>query len=335
MTPVDLKMQMCCLKHEIRCALWEKYARKVVGSGRRIRRYLTLLSPAMMDVKHFHERGLIQYADGVYEGVAGIIDDPGEYARAITTGAGRPQLLVQADLNELIVQPSRYPKDRRAFLGMFPFDVINLDYCNCLFWKRNRRDVSLHIRALERIIDRQRRTGCQRFAIFVTTLAEPEQVAEHFLCNLAERIDWNLRHNPPFATCFQRLFQSNAASGLRQQSHQEFMPVGVLKFLADLVSSVGFEVMDCETAYLFRTSGHWILHVALLAKLPGNVSLRSIGRQAHLERNITNYLHRCIDRDLLELDERKDVPRLQRKHKKQVAKLAAIGFELPVPEPEQ
>ena len=335
MRPVDFKMETCCLKHEIRCALWERYARAVVGRRGTIRRYLTLFSPAMMDIKHFHRQGLITFTRGQYDGVVGITNDQGAYADAIGSGAGRPQLLIQADVNDLLVRPAQYPRFARAFRQMFPFDIINLDYCDSVFLKTDEQELSQHISALNTIIRRQRGAQCRAFAILVTTLAERGQVAAPFLLDLSTRIDANLANNPEFAKRFGQLFPSNTPARLRKADQQGFLRLGVPKFIANLVSDVGFEVIDSDTAYLFRRSGHCVLHVAMLARMPPTDSLGSLGRQTYRERNLTNYLDRWINGKLIDLKEAKDLPRLEEKHKAYVTELAAATFEVAVPEPQQ
>jgi len=332
---VDLKMETCCLKHEIRCVLWERYARKVAGRGGRIRRYLTLFSPAMMDIKHLHRQGLISFDGGRYDGVVGITNDEGAYANAISSGGGRPELLVPADIDDLLVRPARYPRYASAFRKMFPFDIINLDYCDSMFLRADSQQLSQHVRALNKIIAMQRGAQCSAFAIFVTTLAERGQIAAPFLSDLTTRIDSNLSNNPDFANRFHRLFPSKTTAALCQADQQGFLRLGVPKFVADLVSNVGFEIVDSDTAYLFRRSGHCVLHVAVLAQLPRDLSLKSLGRQAHRERRLSRFLDRWCRGELMDLSENKDIARLEHKHKAYVTDLAAATFELRVPEPNQ
>ena len=129
MKPVDAKMETCPLKHEIRASLWERYARAVVGTGR-LKSYLTLYSPAMMDIKHFHRCGLLEFRN-VYQGVVAVTNDHDAYTEAITRGRGRPKLVIPADIDDLLMNSRRLsPTNRQRFRSQFPFQVVNLDYTN-------------------------------------------------------------------------------------------------------------------------------------------------------------------------------------------------------------
>ena len=312
MISVDEKMQRCCLKHEIRRVLWEKYARAVVGNARPIK-YLTLYSPAMMDIKYFERQGLIRYEKQRYVGVAAVTKDEEVYAAAIAAGAGRPEFLAMADLNDLLVRPSKRPKYSRRFRSMFPFDVLNLDYCNSLFCRGNRHEISLQVLALDTVIGLQKQAKAKKFALLLTTRADPGQVAQHFLDDLAKRIDTNLNRNPDFKGRYDSLYAGINGGSLLKQQYEEFVPLGLVKFVGNLVSSHGFELMDCETASLVRDGElpeRWILHTAFLVALP-RASLKSLGRQDYLERKVVRYLDRRIDGQLVRLAERTDSARLE------------------------
>ena len=335
MRTVDEKMQKCCLKHEIRRALWERYAVAALGS-RRPMKYLTLYSPAMMDIKYFERQGLIRLADGKYLGVAAVTNDDEAYAAAIEGGVGRPQFLAPADLNDLLVRPLKYPKYSAPFRGMFPFDVMNLDYCNSLFCSGNQNEISLHVSALNKAIALQQQSGAKRFALLLTTRADPGLVAEHFLDDLADRIDSNLSRNAVFRRRYESLYTRIDGASLLAKQYDEFMPLGLVKFVGNLISSHGFELRDCEAAYLIRGQEpreRWILHTAFSVALPKS-TLKSLGRPEYLERNVVRYLDRRMNGTMIRLAERADSKRLEAQHAKTVAELAAIGFELHIPEPE-
>jgi hypothetical protein len=299
-------------------------------------RYLTLYSPAMMDIKYFKQQDLIKYENNKYVGVAAITNDKDVYAVAIGSGAGRPEFLALADLNDLLVRPYKYPKYSQSFRDMFPFDVMNLDYCDSLFWQGNQHEISLHVNALNTAINLQKRTKARKFALLLTTRADLGQLASHFLANLAIRIDDNISRNIDFKQKYESLYANNDGASLLRNMYGEFVPLGMVKFIANLISSNGFEVVDCETAYLIRNEElpeRWLLHTAFSVALP-RATLRSLGRPFHLERNVVQYLDRRKNGNLIELTEKADKRELEKQHGNCVSELAKISFELPVPEPE-
>jgi len=289
-----------------------------------------------MDIKYFEKQGLIKYENHQYVGVAAITNDEDAYAMAIGSGAGRPEFLVPADLNDLLVRPFKYPKYSQPFYNMFPFDVMNMDYCDSLFCKGNQHEISLHVNALNKAISLQKRNHARKFALLLTTRADQGQLAQHFLSDLARRIDDNILHNNDFRLKYTSLYNNNDCASLWRDKYEEFVPLGLIKFVANLISSNGYEVVDCETAYLVRDNKppvRWILHTAFSVALPRS-QLRYLGRPFHLERNVVRYLDRREDGTLMKLTEKTDSIRLETQHKALVSELAAISFELHVPEPE-
>ena len=341
MRAVDWKMQSCPLKHEVRSVLWEKYARKAAGRRRKIRRYLTLYSPAMMDIKHFRRRGLIDFSDNQYKGVVAVTNDREAYQHAVTGGEGRPELVAHADINELLAHPSRFPRYKKRLREFFPFDVVNLDYTNSVFYREIQRDFSLHLAALSRLVDMQRRSVDGKFALLLTTLGQREEVAPHFLGDLADRVETNRETQETFRRRYSGLFEDVAARQLCEDRYDEFFPLGMVKLVADILSSNGFEILECETASIRRDRGsrsRWILHVATLAGVPqlNQIGgLRGLGRQQHLERRVARYLlHREAGR-LLNLSESSDEEALRQRHGPYLQELVEERFELEVPEPIQ
>lgn len=336
MRSVDKKMEDCPLKHHIRCELWEKFARKAVGR-RHIRKYLTLYSPAMMDIKHFEERGLIKTEQDRYVGVVGVTDDEDAYHQATTEGTGRPEFLLCADIDDLFASPQSREKQARALYSLFPFDVINLDYCNSVYLKGRQDELSSHLLALEKLVDRQRRTGAEKFAFFLTTRAEPGQLAGPFLDVLEERVNLNLVNNNEFKSKFDKLYDGCTPGDLKRGRYDEFVPIGLVKFISNILSSNGYEILDCDSALLvrdFRSPERWLMHIAILVDLPTPTGLRGYGRQTHLERKVAKYLDKRSKNKLISLTEKGDYNQLKRIHGAHLQALARKGFELEVPDPE-
>jgi len=229
-------MEICPLKHEIRKSLWERFARAVVGS-RGLRSYLTLFSPAMMDIKHFHRCGLLDFSENVYKGVVAVTNDDDAYNEGITGGRGRPELIVAADIDRLLIDPKEVPPiDCKRFREQFPFQVVNLDYTNSIFFEAEKREVSRHLEALHKLVDLQRSNGANSFALFLTTTAEQGTIASHFLDVLGDRVATNLRLSRDFATRFHSTYGGQTPDQLRATHYDEFVPLGLAKFVTNLLS---------------------------------------------------------------------------------------------------
>jgi hypothetical protein len=296
----------------------------------------------MMDIKYFHDKGLIELSDGVYKGVVGVTADSVAYANAME-GEGRPEYMYPHNINDLLVRPRKGAD--KEFLEHFPFNVINLDYCNSLFFNTRDPDAaSLQSQAIERVFDKQRSTKIRRFVLLVTTLAEREEVADHFLENLTSRIDYNIANNSQFKKIYNASFGEVTGQDLLVDSYEDFAPLGIVKFIADLATTNGFKVIDCETASLVRDrrcrSGHparWLLHVAFLLGRPtenDRRKLKNLGNTSFLERNVYKYLEYRQQDTLLSVSETENYNDLQEQHGKLLERLASESFEISIPEPE-
>ena len=157
---VDDIMARCPLKHDIRDSLWVPFARRVAGAGS-LSKYLTLYSPPMMDIKHFHRNRLLDYDGETYRGVVAVTYDARHFAEAMKKSAGRPALLLPGDIDQLLTAEDT--PDAERLRSEFPFQVINLDYTNCLFGQTNPRPISEHLQAIEEIIRLQYRTSHRYF----------------------------------------------------------------------------------------------------------------------------------------------------------------------------
>lgn len=291
----------------------------------------------MMDIKHFEECGLIRTEQNRYVGVVGVTDDEDAYHQATTEGTGRPECMVNADINKLFAHPQRHTKQARELFAMFPFDVINLDYCNSVYLKGRQDELSSHLIALHKLVDKQRRTGAEKFAFFLTTRAHMGELADPFMDELEERVDLNLANNDVFKSKFERLYGEQTSGDLKQNRYGEFVPIGLVKFISNLLSSNGYEILDCDSALLvrnFESPEQWFMHIAILVDLPTRTNLRGCGRQSHLERKVANYLDKRRNNEVISLTEKGDYNRLKKLHGDHLQALVQKRFELKVPDPE-
>ena len=340
MSFVDDIMAQCPLKHEIRASLWEPYARKVAGPGPLLS-YLTLYSPPMMDIKHLEQKKLLRFDGEKYVGVVAVTYDENAYAEAVSSSRGRPQLLLKGDINELLVAARGGGEAARQLAEHFPFQAINLDYTNSLFCSVNAHPISRHLQALDELVRRQQECGASKYVLFITTRAEPSQFRTEFEQELVSYVDRNVGHDQAFANQFRKVFGIATAGELLSQSYRDFIPLGLVKMVIRILASRNFEVQDCDAWLLIRDSRppeQWLLHLAFLVRagtIPAASKLRDLGRprQYIFERKATMILKKRGNNELVSLAESADGERLRVKHGNYVSNLAALTFELSIPEP--
>jgi len=337
-------MARCPLKHDIRDSLWVPFARKVAGS-RALSKYLTLYSPPMMDIKHFHRNRLLDYDGETYRGVVAVTYDEGHFAEAMKKSAGRPALLLPGNIDSLLTVEDT--PDAKRLKSEFPFQVINLDYTNWLFGQANTRPISEHLEAIEEIIRLQHGKQSNEFVLFVTTRAERggtptrNRFTGAFLRDLSDRIDENLRGNPEFFQSFRRCFGDFAGKDLLARNYKSFVPLGISKLVAGILARHSYEIESADGRVLVRDQRRpvrWLLHLAFhirSAILPRASRLKQLGRPRdfYFERTLAGFVDLVGNGRLLSLSETADGRRLRTKHGAYVRELAAQTLDLAIPEP--
>lgn len=341
MAAVDDKMAVCPLKHEVRIELWEKYIRAVVRTGQ-LKRYLTLYSPPLMDVKLFAEKGLIEFnADKkLYVGVVGATYDAKAYAAAQETLGGRLDLLLDVNINDLLDKPSKYPAKAKQLAEKFPFDAVNLDYTNSIFHESTKEDISEHLRALDALINRQNAADAKKFALMITTRSDLK-FAEAFLADINARIDANIKTTPGFVEEFTRVFGCGNASDLAALARGKFLSIGLAKFVAAVLEDYGYRISSCDAHWLIRDAVkpvRELLHLAFLVERPPlpralKKPTDAGRRKHHLESEIVRFVGKHFD-GIASIKETSDFKLLNQKHGADIARLSALNFEVATPEPE-
>jgi hypothetical protein len=255
---------LCPLKQEIRATLWEPYLRKLT-SGAILANYLTLYSTSMMDVKYFVDKRLISFDSGVYKGVVGVTYSGREYAEVVGRGKGRPELLIEGDIDDILTNGKNIK--HKQLLEKFPFQAVNLDYTNSLFYTGISQPISPHIQALETVFNIQNRRDCERFCFFLTTRADNTQLANSLLQDLQNRIDENIKNNPDFGKKFLEVYAVKTGEGLRVAHYHDFATIGLIKFILIMLSEVGYEAVDSGATWLVRDvtgKNEFLLHLAFM-----------------------------------------------------------------------
>ncbi len=334
---IDL-MKKCPLKQDIRERLWEVYIRKL---GIKPMKYLTLYCPPLMDVKHFCSKGHINLEKGVYEGVVGITNVPQKgYPDTISEGVGRLELLKEGVLHNLL------EKREKDLIEKFPFDVINLDYCNHIYGSHNNQYISSNLPDIVAIIKQQDRKKCEQFVLFITTRTDKSRsggidFSDDFKKGLLERIKLNIHQNIDFKKGCSQIFGGKSPFDYAKENFNTFISIGIIKLFSMCLAKKNYGIKDCDVFWLIRTKGGIVrkfLHIALLVSRgkPQKCSveakyLSQIGAAKYIERGATIILDKVINHNIIFLSEEKDRGRLQKKHGEQIKSLKK-NFELPIPE---
>jgi hypothetical protein len=335
---VDIKGEpwaSCPLKHEIRATLWEPYIRGLTG-GATLIRYLTLYSPSQMDVKYFVEKGHISFNGGLYKGVVGVTYSRREYAEMVGTGIGRPELLIEGDINDILT--NRKNTDNKKLLQTFPFQVINLDYTNSLFYAEIRDPISSHIQALETIFNIQNRKNCDRFCLFLTTRADDTQFSKVLLQDLQQRINENINSNVDFGQTYLKVYRVNTGEALRASYYQDFATLGLIKFILVMLSEVGYEAINSGAIWLIRDltgKNESLLHLAFIIEKRSTIATNVIqyGRRQpqYYTAQAIKYMTDRAKNGLKFLKETMNNQSLQKKHGPEIAKLMSQTYQLKIP----
>ncbi|RJQ15084.1 MAG: hypothetical protein C4560_11025 [Nitrospiraceae bacterium] len=339
---VDALMATDPLKQHIRQTLWEAFIKKL---RRKPITYLTFYAPTIMDVKHLARSGYIKFEDSVYKGVVGITkDEKHGYPLAISEGKGRLELFKIGEAHALI------DAKEKDFLDKFPFDVINLDYCNYIFGQNNNPFVSNNLKDISLIINQQRRTQCDEFILFLTTRTDRTKAqvgsrekigfADNFLGDLKDRINLNIQNNSTFRSKYHKLFAGESVANIASSKYNEFVNIGIVKLLSMELASQDYGIVDCTATWLIRDEvkpQRDLLHMALHVK-DGNVTkvgareLSSFGRYYYLERGAEKILERLQDGGVTSVTEKKDKKKLEELLGHYIKELREDTFEIRVPE---
>ncbi|KKN68320.1 hypothetical protein LCGC14_0452770 [marine sediment metagenome] len=336
-------MARCPLKQDIRDKLWVPYARKLAGRGV-LSKYLTLYSPPMMDIKHLQRKGLLAYDGETFNGVVTVAYEEAHFGDAISRSSGRPELFLEGDINHLLTEK----KTRRAkqLRNMFPFQVINLDYNNSVFFREDDKRISENLKGIGEIFRLQRQANCREFVLFVTTRADAGargsrgQLSGSFLDDLSKRITENVKMSQAFSRAYRAAFGDVSAKALQREKYRDFVPVGIAKLVAGMLAVQRYEIISADAHMLVRDDKSpeiWLLHLAFrvrLEQVPRATTLGGLGRPRKLdfERKLARFVRTVGEGGVTWLRETADRERLETQHGEYMRELASQTVDLPIPE---
>ncbi len=331
-------MANCPLKQDIRESLWEQYIKKLEIKPIK---YLTLYCASLMDVKHFYNKGYIKLKKGVYEGIVGITKEPQKgYSETISEGVGRLELLTEGLLHNLL------EKRDKDLIEKFPFDVINLDYCNYIYDNHKSQYISGNLQDIAAIIKQQDKEKREKFVLFITTRTDKngpngKGFPQRFIMELSNRIKSNIQENEDFERGCGQIFGDKSPLVYSVKNFNTFISIGIIKLISMCLAEKNYAIKDCDVFWLTRTERgplRELLHIALLVNRGNPIKcsvkaryLSQIGTAKYIERGATIILDKVINHNIIFLSEEKDRGRLQKKHREQIKSLKK-NFELPIPE---
>lgn len=325
--PDDL-ITTCSLKQDFRDKFWLPYIEKLT---KKPIKYLTLYCPPAMDVRHFCEKGFIEFKNDVYQGVVGVTWDRKGYVHTIENLEGRLEQFKIGKIYNFLRE-----NDKR-FIEKFPFDVINLDYCNHLV----NNYVSDNLEDIEGITSTQKDKGCDRFVLFITSRTDRNAprggFLQPFMKELKHRIKLNIDKVPEFKGKYDILFSQ------KDPTYNEFVSIGIVKFVSNMLAEKGYSIEECSAAWLIRNNispQRDLLHLAFLISLKKpqkkrRKTYREYGGRGRLclEGSAARILDELIAGKVYVLTERGDGERLDGLYGDYIAKLKESNFELSIPNP--
>jgi hypothetical protein len=341
MGDVDEKMSRCPLKQEIRQDLWESYINKINKNNVK---YLTLYSKYMMDVKHFAHKGIIGLDGKEYKSVVAITDEWRDgYTRMIEQSKARPGLIRVGYIHELIEN-----KDK-DLIDSFPFDVINLDYCNFMFGTKNNPYLSSNLKDIQKIIHEQNRHNSDEFIVFVTSRTDRNNVnrvgfAQDFLLDLSRRINLNISTHKDFGEKYKFLFPGKEPEELIKSDYDSFISIGLVKLIGMELASYEYTIENSHVYWLKRDANigkeRDLLHIAIHVKRgksikshPPRKKIVDYGLTISLDKGVVTILDGISNKRVKTITEIKDKERLEKKHGGYIKTLREDTYEIPIPNP--
>ncbi len=330
MPEIDNIMATCPLKQDFREKFWLPYIKKL---DKKPIKYLTLYCPPAIDVRYFCDKGLIEFRNDVYQGVVGVAWDNKGYAPTIENLEGRLEKFKVGKINNFL------KKNDKELVDKFPFDVINLDYCNHLV----NNYVSDNLEDIERITAMQKSKNCSQFILFITTRTDKNESQVGFPPGFLKLLDYRIKLNiskfSEFRSKYNKLFNG------KTPSDNEFLLIGIVKFVSNILAENGYLIKECSAGWLMRNiikpgkPERDLLHLAF------SVSLKKVkkeyrktfheygGGRIYLEPSAARILDQMLANRVYALTEKDDKAKLEITYGAYLARLKETNFELSIPSP--
>lgn len=280
-TYTDLK------KHYVRITGWLPIFGQYKTGSHHVR-YLTLCAKLAIDIRYFRSKGLLFFdkQQQSYPFVTFIERDSQDYA-FIAESLGRTRLPLKGDLEEILLNPADYPKEFKDLSGTFPHDIINLDFTGEVVRPAD-PPYNTTIRAIEKIVELQRKASCKRWHMFLTFRVRRETASGGADDELRRIIESNLVNEAARTAYGTR----PAPMELRAQEYKEFLRIGMAKFLAGIAATQDFTFALDDSYYYERTSPEGEKYY-ILTLIAGFAAPRSSSQLQDPRRAVVAYA-RCV-----------------------------------------
>jgi hypothetical protein len=268
-------------KHYVRLNGWLPVFERHSKLKRDGPRYLTLCAKYAIDIRYFRQKGFLPYDEKqkTYPTVTFIEKDAQDYA-IIAESLGKTRLGIRGGLEETLINPEEHSDNAARLRESFPYDIVNLDFTGQVS-RPDDPPYSDTIRAIERIIELQYAANCPVWDMFLTFRA-CLQTSNHEADNeLSDIIEGNL-HNAAALTAYGA---RPVPRELIHQQYEEFIRIGVMKFLAHSSLNRGY-TCTLANSYIYprRPEGNPAYHIVKL--IVGFTATHAAGHlpNAHRER---------------------------------------------------
>jgi hypothetical protein len=234
-------------KHFVRSEGWlpifRRYARLRNGNVR----YLTLCAKEAIDVRYFRMKGVLPYdiKQKAYPTVTFVERDTQDYA-IIAETLGTTRLGIKGDLESILVKPDENADNSQKLRNSFPYDIINLDFTGEVI-RENDPPYSQTMQAIERIVELQHQSGSTGWHMFLTFRACPQTANHEADQQIRGIIEANFRN----AGAVDAYGARPALHELIQDQYEEFLRIGIMKFLAGCAPPRGYEFLP-GGSYTYR-----------------------------------------------------------------------------------
>lgn len=234
-------------KHYVRVEGWLPIFRRYARLRNRDVRYLTLCAKEAIDVRYFRRKGVLPYdiKQKFYPTVTFIERDAQDYA-VIAETLGKTRLGIKGDLEAILVRPDENADNSQRLRSSFPYDIINLDFTGEVV-RESDPPYSQTMHAIERIVELQHQAGSTGWHMFLTFRACP-QTANH---EADQQIQGIIEANFRNAQALDAYGPRPAPRDLIQAQYEEFLRIGIMKFLAGCAPQRGYEFLP-GGSYTYR-----------------------------------------------------------------------------------
>jgi hypothetical protein len=223
--------------------IFRRYARLRNGDVR----YLTLCAKEAIDVRYFRNKGVLPYdaKQKFYPTVTFIERDAQDYA-IIAETLGKTRLGIKGDLEAILVRPDENADNSQRLRNSFPYDIINLDFTGEVV-RGGDPPYSQTMRAIERIVELQHQANSTGWHMFLTFRA-CQQTANH---EADLQIQGIIEANFQIPQALNAYGARPAPRELIEAQYEEFLRIGIMKFLAGCAPNRGYEFVP-GGSYMYR-----------------------------------------------------------------------------------